>query len=140
MVAFRKAVLAVVNKNGSFELMLVETDSGSTSQLRGEAGLHSSPNWAKDESYTTFEFESPTLPPDLYRMDLKDKQAIQLTFSNPPAMQKHKFIAPEIVSYKSYDGLEIPAFLYRPEKSNGAAILYPHGGPKDQFNRIWKGF
>lgn len=49
-------------------------------------------------------------------------------------MQKNKFVIPEAVSsYKSYDGLEIPAFFYRPEKSNGAAILYPHGGPKDQY-------
>lgn len=132
-----RQILTVVNKNGSFELMLVETDSGSTSQLRGEAGLHSNPNWARDESYITFEFESPTLPPDLYRMDLKNKQTTQLTFSNPPAMQRHKFIAPEAVSYKSFDGLEIPAFLYRPEKSNGAAILYPHGGPKDQYGLAW---
>lgn len=132
-----RQMLVVVNKNGSFELMLVETESGSISELRSEVGLHSNPNWAKDESYITFEFESPTLPPDLYRMDLKNKQATQLTFSDPPAMQKHKFIAPEIVSYKSYDGLEIPAFLYRPEKSNGAAILYPHGGPKDQYGLAW---
>ena len=44
---------------------------------------------------------------------------------------------PEIVSYKSFEGLEIPAFLYKPEKSNGAAIVYPHGGPKDQYGYIW---
>ena len=46
-------------------------------------------------------------------------------------------VVPEFVSYKSFDGLEIPAFLYRPEKSNGAAILYPHGGPKDQYVFGW---
>jgi len=33
--------------------------------------------------------------------------------------------------------LEIPAFLYLPAKSNGAAILYPHGGPKDQYGFFW---
>ena len=27
--------------------------------------------------------------------------------------------------------------MYRPEKSNGAAILYPHGGPKDQYGYFW---
>ncbi len=130
-------ILAVVNKNGSFELMLIETESGLTSELRSEAGIHSNPNWAKDESFITFEFEGPITPPDIYRMDLKTRQVTQLTFSNPPAMQKNKFIVPELVSYKSYDGLEIPAFLYRPEKSNGAAILYPHGGPKDQYIYGW---
>ncbi len=138
-----KQILAVINNKGSFELMLLalspqgETESGSTLVLRGEAGIHSNPNWARDESFITFEFEGPTLPPDIYRMDLKSREVKQLTFSNPPAMQKNKFIVPEIVSYKSYDGLEIPAFLYRPEKSNGSAILYPHGGPKDQYGFAW---
>ncbi len=70
-------------------------------------------------------------------MNLADKKITQLTFSNPPALQKNKLVTPEIVSYKSFDDLEIPAFLYRPEKSNGAAIVYPHGGPKDQYGFIW---
>jgi dipeptidyl aminopeptidase/acylaminoacyl peptidase len=73
----------------------------------------------------------------LYRIDIEGRQITQLTFSNPPAMQKNQLVLPEIVSYKSYDGLEIPAFLYRPAKSNGAAILYPHGGPKDQYGFFW---
>ncbi|MBI5944422.1 MAG: S9 family peptidase [Chloroflexi bacterium] len=132
-------MLVVANRSGSFELMLLETESGSTSELRSEAGIHSNPNWAADESYVTFEFEGPTLPPDIYRMDLTDKKVTQLTFSTPPALHavQNKMVVPEIVSYKSFDGLEIPAFLYRPEKSNGAAILYPHGGPKDQYIFGW---
>ncbi len=130
-------ILAVVNRGGSFELMLIETGSGTTIELRSGVGIHSNPNWAKDGSFITFEFESPTLPPDLYRMELASKKLTQLTFSNPPALQKNKLIVPEQVTYKSYDGLEIPAFLYRPERSNGAAILYPHGGPKDQYGFAW---
>jgi Tol biopolymer transport system component len=125
-----KQMLVVVNRSGSFELMLLETESGSTSELRSGAGIHSNPNWAKDESFITFEFEGPTLPPDLYHMELPSKKITQLTFSTPPALQKNKMVVPEVISYKSYDGMEIPAFSYRPEKSNGAAILYPHGGAK----------
>ncbi len=132
-----KQILVVVNRNGSFELMLIDVESGKTSELRSEAGIHSNPNWAKDGSFITFEFEGPTLPPDLYRMEIPDKRITQLTFSNPSALQRNKFVLPEQVTYKSYDGLEIPAFLYRPEKSNGAAILYPHGGPKDQYGFAW---
>jgi Tol biopolymer transport system component len=98
-------ILAVENKGGSFELMLLETESGAKSALRSEAGIHSNPNWAQDESYITFEFEGPTLPPEIYRMDLKSKQVTQLTFSTLPAIQKNNFVTPEIVSYKSYDGL-----------------------------------
>jgi TolB protein len=69
-----KQMLVVVNRSGSFELMLLETESGSTVELRSETGIHSNPNWAKDESYITFEFEGPTTPPDLYRMELPNKK------------------------------------------------------------------
>jgi dipeptidyl aminopeptidase/acylaminoacyl peptidase len=130
-------MLVVVNRSGSFELMLLETESASLSKLRSEVGIHSNPNWAKDESFITFEFEGPTLPPDLYRLELSSKNVAQLTFSTPPALQNNKMVVPEVVSYKSFDGLEIPAFLYHPERSNGAAILYPHGGPKDQYGFGW---
>ncbi|MDO8754250.1 MAG: hypothetical protein Q7J80_10190, partial [Anaerolineales bacterium] len=73
-----KQMLVVVNRSGSFELNLLETESGKMSSLpklhrdnvSGAAGIHSNPNWAKDESFITFEFEGPTLPPDVYRMEL----------------------------------------------------------------------
>jgi len=130
--------LAVIfNRNGAFDLSLVEAEAGTIVDVRNGMGIHSNLNWSQDGLFITFEYESPLLPPDLYRMDLPGKQVTQLTFSNPPAMQKNKMVMPEIVSYKSYDGLEIPAFLYHPEKSNGAAILYPHGGPKDQYVFFW---
>jgi dipeptidyl aminopeptidase/acylaminoacyl peptidase len=132
-----KQLAVIFNRNGAFDLSLVEVETGAVVDLRSGAGIHSNPNWAQDGSFLTFEYESSLLPPDLYRMDLPGKQVTQLTFSNPPAMQKNKMVVPEIVSYKSYDGLEIPAFLYRPEKPNGAAILYPHGGPKDQYAFFW---
>jgi dipeptidyl aminopeptidase/acylaminoacyl peptidase len=132
-----KQMLVVINRGGSFELGLLEVKSGAISDLQKDTGVHSNPNWAQDETYITFEFESPLLPPDIYRMELPSQQVKQLTFSNPPAMQRNKKVMPEVISYKSYDGLEIPAFLYRPEKSNGAAIVHPHGGPKDQYGFFW---
>lgn len=132
-----KQMLLVVNRGGSFELELFNVDSGEISTLRKDTGFHSNPNSAKDESYITFEFEGPTTPPDIYRMDLPSRQVTQLTFSNSPALQRNKMVVPEVVTYKSYDGLEIPSFLYRPQKPNGAAIVYPHGGPKDQYGFIW---
>jgi dipeptidyl aminopeptidase/acylaminoacyl peptidase len=130
-------LVAIFNRNGAFDLSLVETETGMVIDLRSGSGAHSNPNWSQDRSFITFEYESPLLPPDLYRIDLSSKQVTQQTFSNPLAMQKNEKILPEIIGYKSYDGMEIPAFLYRPEKSNGAAILYPHGGPKDQYGYLW---
>jgi dipeptidyl aminopeptidase/acylaminoacyl peptidase len=127
----------ILNRGGSFDLCLVDVETGAVSDVHTGPGLHANPNWSPDGSFITFEFESPLLPPDLYRVELPGKQVAQLTFSNPPALQRNKKVLPEATSYKSFDGLEIPAFLYRPEKPNGAAIVYPHGGPKDQYIYAW---
>ena len=127
----------VFNRGGAFDLSLVNVDTGEILDLRSGLGIHSNPNWAPNGSFITYEYESPLLPPDLYRIDVSTRQVTQLTYSNPPAMEKNKKIIPEIVGYKSFDGLEIPAFLYTPGKPNGAAIVYPHGGPKDQYGYFW---
>ena len=130
--------LAVVfNREGAFNLSLVDIETGSVIDLRTGPGMHSNPNWAPNGAFLTYEYESPLLPPDLYRLELADKKLTQLTFSNPLAMQRNTKIQPEIVTYRSFDNLEITAFLYRPEKPNGGAIVYPHGGPKDQYGFIW---
>lgn len=130
-------ILAVINRGGAFTLNIIEVDTGLVHLLCADAGLHSNPNWACDESYVTFEFESPSSPPDVYRMNLPARQVTRLTFSEPPALQAARKAMPQAISYHSFDGLEIPAFLYLPEKQNGAAIVYPHGGPKDQYGFIW---
>jgi dipeptidyl aminopeptidase/acylaminoacyl peptidase len=132
-----RQMAVIFNHNGAFDLSLVDVRTGSIVDLRSGLGMHSNPNWAPDESFITFEYESPLVPPDLYRIELASKQVSQLTYSNRLVIQKNKKIVPEIVCYQSFDGLEIPAFLYTPDKPNGAAILYPHGGPKDQYGYIW---
>ncbi|MCX6068864.1 MAG: prolyl oligopeptidase family serine peptidase, partial [Chloroflexi bacterium] len=53
------------------------------------------------------------------------------------ALAANPMVMPELVSYPSFDGLEIPALLYHPLKPNGAAILYPHGGPSGQSCYEW---
>ncbi len=132
-----KRLAVIFNRNGAFDLSLVEKETGRITDLRTGSGVHANPNWSPDGSFVTFEYESPLDPPDLYRMEVSSRQVTQLTFSNPPALQLNPRVMPEIVSYRSFDGLDIPAFLYRPEKPNGAAILYPHGGPKDQYVFFW---
>lgn len=126
-----------VNRRGAFDLALVDSQSGELSILRPCLGVHARPCWSPDGKFLTFEYEDPSSPPDLYRLDLETKQATQLTFSNLPALAVNSLVIPEQVIYTSYDGLEIPAFLYRPARPNGAAIVHPHGGPSGQYAYSW---
>ncbi|MGE5249645.1 MAG: LpqB family beta-propeller domain-containing protein [Bacteroidota bacterium] len=126
-------VAATVNRDASLELVLIDPSTGEVVDLRGTPGVHSRPNWGPDGKTLTFEFESPILPPDIYELDLATKGVKQLTFSEPPALAANRLVMPKRVSYRSFDGLEIPALLFVPERPNGAAVLYPHGGPRDLY-------
>ncbi len=126
-----------VNRGGAFDLALVDAASGAVTYLRTGQGVHARPNWSPRGDFLTVEYEDSTRPPDLYRVSVPGGDTTQLTFSNPPALACHRLVVPEQVSYRSFDGLEIPAFLYRPAQLNGAAILYPHGGPTAQYIFEW---
>jgi dipeptidyl aminopeptidase/acylaminoacyl peptidase len=94
------------------------------------------------------EYNDPITPPDIYRIEIPDKpvqevpknEFVQLTHSDLPALAHLPKILPQFIEYRSYDGLTIPALLYKPEKPNGAAILHPHGGPRDQYTVEWDSF
>jgi dipeptidyl aminopeptidase/acylaminoacyl peptidase len=126
-----------INRAGAYELALLDAQSGQVQTLRAGNGVHALPNWSPDGRFLTVEYEDPILPPDLYKVEVENGRVTQLTFSNLPALAANPLVMPEIVSYKSFDGLEIPAFLYRPAKSNGAAVVHPHGGPSSLYNFGW---
>lgn len=126
-----------LNQQGALHLALLAVETGAAHTLRADEGIYARPQWSPDGTWLLAQYESPTQPPDLMRVDL-DGRVTQLTFSQIPALAANKLFLPERVSYKSFDGLEIPAFLFRPEKPNGAAIVHPHGGPSLQKQLEWE--
>lgn len=46
----------------------------------------------------------------------------------------------EVVRYKSFDGLEIEALLFRPEpaRANGYTVFWPHGGPQAAERKFYR--
>lgn len=75
-------------------------------------------------------------PSNLYILDLDKSSALKLTNSLSPAIRRDWLTECTVVRYKSFDGLEIPALLYRPAGVNkdwkAPAIVYVHGGPGGQ--------
>jgi dipeptidyl aminopeptidase/acylaminoacyl peptidase len=128
-----KTIAATLNREASFELILIEAATAKISTVRDIPGVHSRPCWLPDASAVTFEFESPVQPPDLFLLELNSGQVKQLTFSQPPALARNQLVMPERVSYPSFDGRLIPALLFKPDKPNGAAVLHPHGGPSSLY-------
>lgn len=132
-----RRLLCTLNRAGAFDLVLVDAESGQVEDIRSQYGVHAYPRWLPDGRAVTFEYEDSQNPPDIYHFDLDTRQIRSLTFSRPPVLSSMVLVVPERVSYRSFDGLEIPAFLYRPTQPNGAAVVYPHGGPTSQYVLEW---
>jgi dipeptidyl aminopeptidase/acylaminoacyl peptidase len=130
-------LVATLNRDGSFDLIAIDAANGAVRDLHAGMGLHMRPCWSPDSAAVTVEYENPTQPPDLYHISVAGGAITRLTHSFPPALADNAPVMPEIVRYVSQDGLEIPAFLFRPKTPNGAAIVHPHGGPSSQYVAEW---
>ncbi len=126
-----------LNYGGALHLALLDAQTGEATTLRADAGVYTRPQWSPDGQSLIALFESPLQPPDVVKVGVGDGRVTPLTFSQLPALAANRLRLPETISYQSYDGLEIPAFLYRPVKPNGAAIVHPHGGPSLQKQLEW---
>ncbi len=135
-----QTLLATVNNDGAFDLVLVDASEGEIAPLRVGYSLYTNPNWLPNGQQFTYEYEDALTPPDIFRGELDSETGTPLTFSKPPVLYTVNQVVPERITYKSFDGLEIPAFLYRPENPNGAAIVYPHGGPTSAYVLEWDGW
>ncbi|MGB4959847.1 MAG: S9 family peptidase, partial [Saprospiraceae bacterium] len=79
---------------------------------------------------------SSTSPRNLYHYDFESKTLKKLTNTLNPEINEGDLVKAEVVRFKSFDGLEIPAIYYRPHQASKAkpvgALVMVHGGPGGQ--------
>src|SRR5215831_14754810 len=92
---------------------------------------------------------TPITPSDIYVIDIgKDKDynnnVQKITHSLLGNIPENLLIRPDLIRYKSFDGLEISAFLYKPKEEivnnipqKFGAILSVHGGPTAQEKPLY---
>lgn len=73
-------------------------------------------------------------PPDFFTYDRVTGELKQLTHSPHPGVNLGNLVKPELVTYRSFDGLEISGWLYRPFKASYPMplVVVAHGGPEEQ--------
>ncbi|NBI30538.1 S9 family peptidase [Chengkuizengella marina] len=69
---------------------------------------------------------------NIYKKEETEEKWIKLTNYGVPGVSDQQLVEPEVLTYPSFDGLEIEALLFkaREEVSNGHVVLWPHGGPQ----------
>lgn len=76
--------------------------------------------------------------PELYVMENQPgAKAVQITNSRSKEFASYDWRAPEVLTFPARDGAEVPARLYKPEKPNGAAVIFVHGAGYLQNAHKW---
>lgn len=99
-------------------------------------GLETAPQWSPDGNMIYFHRTSPLESSDLVATELAGhSKPVYLTHTLPKNFDGALQV-PERVQYKSKDGLQISAMLYKPHNlkpdTRYPAVLWIHGGPEGQ--------
>jgi dipeptidyl aminopeptidase/acylaminoacyl peptidase len=74
-----------------------------------------------------------TSPADAYSWELDAAKLVRWTNSEMGGLDPAAMVEPTLVRFKSFDGREIPAWVFRPKKAGKVpVILSIHGGPEGQ--------
>jgi dipeptidyl aminopeptidase/acylaminoacyl peptidase len=98
--------------------------------------------WSPDGARIAVLHSTANRPPELYLQDARPGARPQrLTESTTPAFRAYDWRVPEIVTFRASDGTDVPARLYRPERPNGAAVVFVHGaGYLQNVHRWWSSY
>jgi len=120
-------------------------------RLTNRSGSFSVVDMDRERNRILFRFEDVVTPPDLYTADLNNlNNPNRLTNLNPVITDSLILAEYDVVTWESYDGLEIEGLKYYPADvvQNGSSpfLLHIHGGPAGVFRNsfspnyhVWAG-
>ncbi|MXQ50603.1 prolyl oligopeptidase family serine peptidase [Salinicoccus hispanicus] len=130
----RTAILSC-NENGSSLLYTLDLTTWEVVQMpfKKNGVIHSLSIGRADDVFLIY--SSVDQPHCIYRYSL-DRKDFELIADNLPAEE----VSWRMASYSSFDGTEIPYFIYEAESGHGA-VIHIHGGPESQarpeFNALY---
>ncbi len=90
--------------------------------------------FSPDSNRLAITVNSATAPSDVYVVDIKQRKLARWTRSEVGGLNTSEFVQPELITYSSFDGLEVPAFVYRPNTPGPhPVVVLIHGGPESQY-------
>lgn len=126
-----------INKNAKTVIKVYETATNQPIRLPELLGGNiTSVNISKSEKLMAFYFNGSRSPNNLFVYNFEEKEYKNLTDTMNPEIDPLDLVDAEVVRYKSFDGLEIPAIYYKPhhikQGEKGPALVKVHGGPGGQ--------
>jgi dipeptidyl aminopeptidase/acylaminoacyl peptidase len=133
-----------INNDGRTELRVFRAEGMQPVELPALAGADvTNIGFSYDGGLMSFYAEAAG-PRDLYVREMRTGKVRQLTRALSRDIDPQDLVEPQVVRFKSYDGVEIPGLLYRPHQATAAdrvpALVWVHGGPGGQSRVGYNGF
>ncbi|MCS1352067.1 S9 family peptidase [Mechercharimyces sp. CAU 1602] len=136
-----------VNEGGTSRLHIINCETSKRITLPSTpAGVISELTWNHQSNSLAFTLSSPSHATEIWTIQMNGNQLERATYASISGVPASTYIEPELIHYPSFDGLEIPAFYYRPSHVKGPypVLVYVHGGPESQsrngFNSLLQYF
>ncbi|WP_461101561.1 S9 family peptidase [Spirosoma koreense] len=126
-----------INNDARTELKIIDTRTNQPIKLPAlPGGDVTGVNITDSEGRMTFYVNSSNSPATLYSYDFKSGKVAPLVRGLNPEINPDDLVSGEVIRFKSFDGMDIPALLYKPKDAKAGdklpAILSIHGGPGGQ--------
>jgi len=135
-------------RNGAYQLLFTNEDAKTKMEVKEVASGNvvdfpdiegqsiNSANFSRDESMALLSVGGSNTPTNSYSYNLKTKKLNKLTDVLNDEIDADDLVSAEVVRFKSFDGLEIPAIYYQPKQATAdhkvPALVWVHGGPGGQ--------
>ena len=126
-----------VNEDAQNKLTITNMSDQSNLNLIGFENMNiNSVGFSDDEKILRVSAGSPNSPGDIYTYELSTNKLNKITSNLNSKVNPEDLVNAEVIRYKSFDGLEIPAILYKPHQASKLnkvpALVWVHGGPGGQ--------
>lgn len=126
-----------INEDGKNTLIIKNNQTGETVDFpQIPDGDVLGVNISDSEEFMRLTVGTSVSPANLYLYNFETRKLKKLTETLNPEIDPNHLVQAEVVRYKSFDGLEIPAIYFKPKtaskKDKVPALVWVHGGPGGQ--------
>ena len=134
-----RLLLTMRNHEASVKPVLYEVQTGEARELELPEGVTGSAFFVLGDSKLLVQHSSPNRRADVLLYNLGTNDTEVLIAADYGSIDPDSFVGDEYVRYPSFDALEVPALLYKPdgigEGDKLPALVMVHGGPTWQYFR-----
>jgi dipeptidyl aminopeptidase/acylaminoacyl peptidase len=129
----RSMIAFAANEGGLSRMYVLDTATGVRASIAVPDGIIYGMQFARRAPVIGYTLNSATTTGDVFQYDLTSGETTRWTESEMGGLDTSRLRSPTLVSYESFDGLEVPAFYYEPEGDGPWPVVVSiHGGPETQ--------